>query len=141
MRPCAPPSRPGKPILPVYILDEEAAGPWRPAGWLVAAGTGGARRHCRCLRRKGDAAAILDGLIEATGADPGRVDPALQRPFAVEQDKAIEADLRLAASRSRALPGATSSGLSKSRSRAADLQGLRPGLPPVGEGDFRVSPA
>ncbi|MGA2127691.1 MAG: deoxyribodipyrimidine photo-lyase [Xanthobacteraceae bacterium] len=90
----------GQPVIPVYILDEEAPGPWRPGGasrwWLyhslrslserlVAAGGG-------LVLRRGPAGPVLRDLLAETGAG-AVVWNRLYDPWAVRRDTAIKADL------------------------------------------------
>ncbi|MEZ5838751.1 MAG: deoxyribodipyrimidine photo-lyase [Geminicoccaceae bacterium] len=97
----------GKPLLAVVILDDMAAGPWAPGGaarwWLHHAIDA---MPLPILRRRGDAAAILDELVATTGADAvywtRRYDP-----FGIAQDKAIKADLARHGIEARSFAGRT----------------------------------
>jgi deoxyribodipyrimidine photo-lyase len=65
------------PVIPVYVLDDDAPGAWRIGGaqrwWLhhslAALGKALERKHSRLILRRGDAVAILTELMERTGAD------------------------------------------------------------------------
>jgi deoxyribodipyrimidine photo-lyase len=67
----------GRPIIPLYILDDEAAGDWRPGGasrwWLHQSLTTLSRDleelGSRLVLRRGTAEETLLSLIEETGAD------------------------------------------------------------------------
>jgi deoxyribodipyrimidine photo-lyase len=65
------------PVIPVYILDDDAPGDWRIGGaqrwWLhhslTSLGAALEKKHSRLILRRGDAVAILTDLMEQTGAD------------------------------------------------------------------------
>jgi deoxyribodipyrimidine photo-lyase len=65
------------PVIPVYILDDDAPGAWRIGGaqrwWLhhsLAAVDKALRdQHSRLILRRGNAVSILEELAEATGAE------------------------------------------------------------------------
>ena len=67
----------GAPVVPVFILDEDAAGDWRRGGasrwWLhhslAALAHAIAERGGRLILRQGDTAKILSGLAAETGAE------------------------------------------------------------------------
>jgi len=90
----------GRPVVPIYILDDHAPGPWRPGGasrwWLhhslrslsdrlAAGGSGLVLRH-------GPAGPILGHLVSETGARAVFWNR-LYDPWAVRRDTAIKADL------------------------------------------------
>ena len=88
------------PVLPVYVLDDAAAGPWRAGGaqrwWLhhsLAALDASLRaRGAALLVLRGDAVRLLAGLAEAVGAGvvhAGR----LYEPWARARDAALAAAL------------------------------------------------
>jgi deoxyribodipyrimidine photo-lyase len=91
----------GGPVLPVYILDDDAAGDWRPgaaARWwlgrsLDALAASLEARGGRLVRRQGDSLDVLRELIAETGADAvfwnRRYTPA-----GVAQDIAVKASLK-----------------------------------------------
>ncbi|KTT76792.1 cryptochrome/photolyase family protein [Sphingomonas endophytica] len=64
------------PVIPVYILDDDAPGAWRIGGaqrwWLhhslAALGHAYTKKHSRLILRRGDAVATLTALMEETGA-------------------------------------------------------------------------
>jgi len=66
----------GRPVIPLYILDDETPGRWAPGGaarwWLHGslAALQGALVSCgsKLILRRGDAAAVLSDIIDATGA-------------------------------------------------------------------------
>ncbi|MFT5482144.1 MAG: deoxyribodipyrimidine photo-lyase [Halieaceae bacterium] len=67
----------GRPIIPCYILDDEAAGEWRPGAasrwWLhhslVSLTTELSQRGATLVLRRGDAIAVLERLLQETGAE------------------------------------------------------------------------
>jgi len=67
----------GKPVIPVYILDDTTPGEWALGGaqrwWLHHSlerlGDDLAAKGGRLILRRGEAAAVLDALIEESGAD------------------------------------------------------------------------
>ena len=90
----------GRPVLAVYILDDPAAGEWRPGGahrwWLhhslAALAAGLKALGATLVLRRGDAAPILAGLVQETGATEihaGR----LVEPWARRQEAAVTAAL------------------------------------------------
>ncbi len=90
----------GAPLLPLYILDDETAGDWRPGGaarwWLHYSLAALAQDLERlgaplCLRR-GEAAEILPELVTETGAAAVYWNRCYE-PFAVARDKALKAAL------------------------------------------------
>ncbi|MEO3430641.1 deoxyribodipyrimidine photo-lyase [Pelagibius sp. CAU 1746] len=102
----------GAPILPLFILDEEAAGAWPPGGaarwWLhhsLAALSEDLKRLGAplCLRR-GKAAEVLPKLVKETGAGAVFWNRCYE-PFAVERDKALKADLGAAGVEARSFNG------------------------------------
>ena len=90
----------GHPVLPVYILDDETPGPWRIGGaarwWLhhslAALEKSLSSRGAPLLLRRGSAAAVLDALIDETGA-AGVFWNRCYEPQAIVRDKAIKASL------------------------------------------------
>src|SRR5690242_5801060 len=90
----------GHPVLPVYILDDEAPGPWRIGGaarwWLhhslAALEESLGSRGAPLVLRRGSAAAVLDLLIDETGA-AGVFWNRCYEPQAIVRDKAIKASL------------------------------------------------
>jgi deoxyribodipyrimidine photo-lyase len=86
----------GAPVLPVFVLDDEAAGRWAPGGasrwWLhhslAALAAELATRGAPLVLRRGDSRRILPALAEETGARTvfaGR----LYEPWARARDKAV----------------------------------------------------
>lgn len=87
----------GAPILPVYILDDENAHPWKMGGasrvWLHHSLTALNKSLSDHLYiASGDAAAIIPALIKKTGA-AGVYWNRCYEPWRVKRDKAIKADL------------------------------------------------
>lgn len=88
-------------IIPLYILDDEAAGDWKVGAakrwWLhqslESLGNSIRQHHSHLVLRKGDSQKILTELLEKTGADAvywnRRYDKA-----GVEQDKHIKEELK-----------------------------------------------
>ena len=103
----------GGAVVPVYILDDDAAGLWRPGGaarwWLhgslagLQAGLGALGLGLVLVR--GHAGAELDRLIAAHGAGAVFWNRRYE-PWAVAQDKAIKADLEARGIRARSWNGA-----------------------------------
>ncbi len=91
----------GRPILPVYILDDEAAGRRRPGGagrwWLhhsLQALTAALRRHgLPLILRRGRAGTVLAELVRETAAE-AVVWNRCYEPFAIERDTAIKRQLK-----------------------------------------------
>jgi deoxyribodipyrimidine photo-lyase len=90
----------GGPVIPVYILDDAAAGAWRAGGaarwWLhgslasLQAGLAGLGLPLRLLA--GDAAERIDGLVAESGAGSVHWNRRYE-PWAIAQDKSIKATL------------------------------------------------
>ncbi len=85
------------PILPVYVLDDDAAGAWAMGGahrwWLhhslqsLAADL--AKHGAKLVLRRGDAAAILAELIKASGATAVHAGQ-MAEPWARTQEQAVQ---------------------------------------------------
>ncbi|WP_328702626.1 deoxyribodipyrimidine photo-lyase [Belnapia mucosa] len=101
------------PILPVYVLDEAAAGRWAPGGaarwWLhhslAALGEALAARGAPLLLARGRAETVIPALADAVGADEvmaGR----LYDPWARERDARVAEALGAAGRRLTLLPSA-----------------------------------
>ncbi|MFO1036606.1 MAG: deoxyribodipyrimidine photo-lyase [Geminicoccaceae bacterium] len=87
----------GAPVLPLFVLDDEAAGPWKPGGasrwWLHHSLTSLAADLGGLVLRRGEAAAIVGDLVREHWI--GQVFwNRRYEPFAIEQDKAIKAELQ-----------------------------------------------
>src|SRR5215470_6987396 len=90
----------GRPILPVFILDEDSPGRWAPGGasrwWLgrslTALSAALAKRGARLLLRRGEAGPVLERLIRETGAEAVFWNRCYE-PWAIARDKAIESGL------------------------------------------------
>lgn len=87
----------GRPVIPVYLLDDGAAGSWRIGGagrwWLhgslTSLGQDLENRGARLILRRGAAADVLDALIDETGAGAVYWNRCYE-PFAIRRDKAIK---------------------------------------------------
>lgn len=90
----------GRPILPVFILDEDSPGRWAPGGasrwWLgrslAALSAALSKRGARLLLRRGEAGPVLEALIRETGAAAVFWNRCYE-PWALARDKAIESRL------------------------------------------------
>ncbi|MCZ8122649.1 MAG: deoxyribodipyrimidine photo-lyase [Magnetospirillum sp.] len=90
----------GAPVVPVYILDDDAPGVWRMGGasrwWLHHSLASLARDlgdlGLKLILRRGKSAACLDALIGETKAAGVHWNRCYE-PFAVARDKTIKADL------------------------------------------------
>ncbi len=93
----------GRPVVPVYILDRDGAGPWAPGGasrwWLHHSLDSLARRLAahglNLVLRRGPAGPVLERLVAETGAR-GVCWNRLYEPGAIRRDGAIRAALRAA---------------------------------------------
>ncbi len=91
------------PLLPLYIHDPAAAGPWAPGGasrwWLhhslAALGADLAARGSRLHLAQGDSLAVLQGLVAELGVTRV-VWNRRYEPWAIAQDRAIKATLEQA---------------------------------------------
>ncbi|MEQ8967304.1 MAG: deoxyribodipyrimidine photo-lyase [Azospirillaceae bacterium] len=91
----------GRRVVPLFILDDADAGPWKPGGatrwWLhgslerLAADL--AERGAPLVLRAGKAADVLDTLIEETGAGAVAWNRRYE-PWAIARDKEIKAALK-----------------------------------------------
>lgn len=94
--------RRGRPVVAVYILDDEDAGEWAPGGasrwWLHQSLTrleaALRQRGGRLVLRRGAAAEALDHLVAETGADAVYWNRCYE-PWATARDQAIKASLTL----------------------------------------------
>ena len=86
----------GAPVLPVYVLDDAAAGRWAPGGasrwWLhhslAALSAALAARGAPLLLLRGEAAVLLPRLAAAVGAVSAQAGRAVE-PWAVAQEAAV----------------------------------------------------
>jgi deoxyribodipyrimidine photo-lyase len=93
----------GAPVVPVFVLDDETPGPWRPGGaarwWLhhsLAALAKSLAPHAPLILRRGRAEAVIPALAREIGA--GRVVwNRCYEPYAVARDTALKAALQVAA--------------------------------------------
>nr|WP_277422344.1 deoxyribodipyrimidine photo-lyase [Minwuia thermotolerans] len=91
----------GRPVIALYILDDESAGAWRMGGasrwWLhhslEALAMEMHRRNNRLILRRGRADDVLDAVIAETGADAVTWNR-LYDPWAVARDRRIKAALK-----------------------------------------------
>jgi deoxyribodipyrimidine photo-lyase len=90
----------GQPVLPVYVLDPSAAGPWAPGGaarwWLhhslAALAASLAAAGAPLVLRHGDAARVLPALAREAGARAVFAGLAME-PWARRQERAVAAAL------------------------------------------------
>ena len=90
----------GRPVLPVFVHDPDAAGPWAPGGasrwWLhhslTALADALAAAGAPLVLRRGNAAMVLATLARETGADTVLAGIGLE-PWARRQDAAVAAAL------------------------------------------------
>ncbi len=91
----------GRPVLPLYVLDDETPGRWRTGGasrwWLhqslASLATDFRRRHGDLLLRRGEAGSIIRRLVEETGARHVFWNRRYE-PWAIAQDRELKAALR-----------------------------------------------
>jgi deoxyribodipyrimidine photo-lyase len=91
----------GRPVLPLFVLDDETPGAWRPGGasrwWLhhslAALADDLAARGAPLLLRQGRADAVLPELVSGTGAGAVLWNRCYE-PFAVARDHHIKAVLK-----------------------------------------------
>jgi deoxyribodipyrimidine photo-lyase len=91
----------GRPLLPVYILDDDAPGRWRPGGaarwWLhgalAALAAELARRGARLVLRRGPAARVLPELAAEAGAGAVYWNRCYE-PWAIARDSALKTALK-----------------------------------------------
>jgi len=103
----------GRPIIPVYILDDRTPGQWRLGGasrwWLhhslSALGETLAEHALALVLRAGEAAAVLPALAEETGA-AGVYWNRCYEPYAVRRDAALKSALLAAGVEARSFNAA-----------------------------------
>ncbi|MDE1148334.1 MAG: deoxyribodipyrimidine photo-lyase [Azospirillaceae bacterium] len=91
----------GRPIVPLYILDEAAPGAWAPGGasrwWLhhslAALGNALTKAGCPLVLRRGRADVVLHTLMREVGAS-AVVWNRCYEPHAIARDSALKADLK-----------------------------------------------
>lgn len=91
----------GRPILPLFVLDDEAPGQWRPGGasrwWLhhslTALAANMDERGGKLLFRRGKADEVLPQVIEASGAGAIAWNRCYE-PFAIARDKRLQKKLK-----------------------------------------------
>ena len=96
-------ARTGRPVVPVYVLDDETPGDWRPGGasrwWLhhslAALAADLARLGSPLILRRGRADVAIRTLVGETGADTV-VWNRCYEPYAIARDSQIKADLKAA---------------------------------------------
>jgi deoxyribodipyrimidine photo-lyase len=87
----------GRPVLPVYVLDESSPGRWRPGGasrwWLhhslAALSAAIAEKGAPLILRRGAAAEAIPALVAETGATELHWNRCYE-PFAIERDRALK---------------------------------------------------
>ncbi|WP_119677680.1 cryptochrome/photolyase family protein [Indioceanicola profundi] len=102
----------GRPVLPVFILDDVTPGRWRPGAasrwWLhhsLAALAGGLkRRGAPLILRRGPADAVIHDLAAETGAG-AVVWNRCYEPWSVERDSAIKQSLTAQGIEAKCCPG------------------------------------
>ncbi|WP_420331851.1 cryptochrome/photolyase family protein [Oceanicaulis alexandrii] len=102
----------GAPVLPVYILDDDAPGAWKPGGasrwWLHHSLTSLARDieqlGGRLIFQKGPAQSCLEALIEDVGADAVFWNRQYE-PWARKRDESIKSALKTADVKARSFNG------------------------------------
>jgi deoxyribodipyrimidine photo-lyase len=102
----------GRPVVPLYVLDDEAAGAWRPGGasrwWLhhglTALAESLAHRGSALVLRRGDSLGELLDLVAATGASAVFWNRRYE-PWAIAQDRRVKAELRARGVDARSLNG------------------------------------
>ncbi len=102
----------GAPVIPVYILDDDAPGDWRPGGasrwWLhhslASLASDLQQLGGQLVLMKGEAQEQLDALIEQTGADAVFWNR-LYDPWARKRDEAIKSSLKDRGVRARSFNG------------------------------------
>jgi deoxyribodipyrimidine photo-lyase len=88
-------------VIPVFILDDAAAGSWKIGGasrwWLHHSlhdlGNSLAQKHVKLVLKRGDSLALLQELLRETGATQ-LVWNRRYEPYGIEQDKTIKARLK-----------------------------------------------
>ncbi|MDH3473545.1 MAG: DNA photolyase family protein [Rhodospirillales bacterium] len=91
----------GHPVMPLYILDDETPGPWRPgaaARWwlhhsLAALAEDLAAKGAPLVLQRGPAQDVLDEVVRESGAAAVYWNRCYE-PFAVDRDTALQRDLR-----------------------------------------------
>ena len=94
-------ARSGRPILPLYILDDETPGAWAPGGasrwWLhhslEALSADIAERGGRLLLRRGKAEEVLRRVLEESGAEELAWNRCYE-PYAIARDKRFKTQLK-----------------------------------------------
>ncbi len=103
----------GGPVVPVFILDDDTPGDWRPGGasrwWLHHSlsrlGEALAARGSRLILARGVAGPVLDRLVAATGA-VRVVWTRCYEPAAIRRDTAVKAALKARGVAAESHPGA-----------------------------------
>lgn len=87
-------------VIPLYILDDETPGAWKPGGaarwWLheslAVLGADLTRRGGKLILRRGEAESVIEKLVEETNAQAVTWNR-IYEPFAIARDKRIKAAL------------------------------------------------
>jgi len=93
----------GAPIIPLFVLDDDGAGPWRHGGasqwWLAqslkALETSLTKKGGRLILRRGESADVIAGFAEEVGADAVYFTRGYE-PFAVKLETELHARLKRA---------------------------------------------
>ncbi|TDK50296.1 cryptochrome/photolyase family protein [Antarcticimicrobium luteum] len=99
----------GRPVIPVFILDDLAAGLGAAAKWRLGRGLAALQaalegRGCRLTLRRGPALAVLRQLIAETGAGAVHWTRAYD-PAALARDSEVKSDLKARGVNARSFPG------------------------------------
>ncbi|HTR15901.1 MAG TPA: deoxyribodipyrimidine photo-lyase [Acetobacteraceae bacterium] len=121
----------GRPVLPVYVLDDTTPGAWRPGGaarwWLhhslTALAAALAERGAALVLRHGKAAEAIPALAREAGAVAVHATRA-HEPFWREADRAVEAALAAQGARLFRHPGTTLFDPGSIRTKAGGVYGL-----------------
>ena len=93
------PPPPARPLICLFVLDDETPGEWEPGGGLALVAASFARQRwtnrwqgpsgaCAGARRR----SVIKALVQETGADTVMWNRCYE-PFAVERDKALKSEL------------------------------------------------
>ncbi|MFC7333494.1 cryptochrome/photolyase family protein [Rhodocista pekingensis] len=105
-------ARSGRPVVPVFVLDDDTPGDWRPGGasrwWLhhslASLGRSLAAAGSPLVLRRGRADIVIGSLLRETGAGTVLWNRCYE-PWAMERDGQMKADLRAAGVEARSFNG------------------------------------